>query len=74
MVNPQNPHDKKEHFDFIKDIMANPLMIAIAIGVIILIIVIIYMLMNGNKSQGGAGMIDMYSDYAPMTLTNTPAM
>lgn len=75
MVNPQDSRNKKEHFNFIDDIMADGVKLGIAIGVIVLIIgVIIYFLMHHNKSQGGAGMMEMLSDYAPITLTNTPLM
>ncbi len=75
MVNPQNSRDKKEHFNLIEDIKNDKVKLAIAIGVILLIIiVIIYLVMRSNNSQGGAGMIDMYSDYMPLTLTNTPQM
>ena len=66
------PRDKKEHFS-IDMIMGNPLYLGIAIGVIVLIIgIIIYFTMFHNKYQGGASMMELYSDYTPMNLTNTP--
>jgi hypothetical protein len=72
MVNPKNSRDKKEHFS-IDMIMGNPLYLGISIGVIVLIIgIIVYFTMFHNKSQGGAGMMELYSDYTPMNLTNTP--
>jgi hypothetical protein len=75
MVNPKNSREQKEHFNIIDDITGDGVKLAIAIGVIVLIIVAIYLVMHHNKSQGGAGMMEMLSDVSPMApLTNTPSM
>ncbi len=75
MVNPKNSRDKKEHFNIIEDITGDGVKLAIAIGVIILIIIAVYLIMHHNKTQGGAGMMEMMTDFSPMApLTNTPSM
>ena len=76
MVESKNTRDKKEHFNFIEDIVNDTMKLAIAIGVIVLIIgVIIYFLIHHNKSQGGAGFMEFVSDTSPMAqLTNTPTI
>ena len=75
MVNPNNNRDKKEHFNFVKDIMDDKLKLAIAIAIIILIGVAAYLLFVHGKSQAGAGMMEFLSDTSPMApLTNTPDM
>jgi hypothetical protein len=75
MVNPRNSRDKKEHFNIIDDIKGDSVKLAIAIAIIVLIIVAIYLIMHHNKTQEGAGMMDILSEFSPMApLTATPQM
>ncbi len=76
MVNPNNSRDKKkEHFNVFTEIINDTKTLAIAIGIIVLLAVIVFLIVNHNKSQGGAGMMEFLSDTSPMApLTNTPSM
>ena len=76
MVNPKDNRNKKEHFNFIQDIIDDTMKLFIALGVIALVAVVaVYFLFFHNKSQGGAGMMEFLSDTSPMApLTATPSM
>ena len=73
MANSKNARDrKKENFNAIGDIMADPIRIMIIIAIIILSGVAVFLYVK-QTHQSGAGMMDLLSDTSPMApLTVTP--
>jgi hypothetical protein len=73
MANSKNArNDKKEHFDFIQDVMSNPIKLAIVIAIIVLSGVAIYLFLTQQQTTG-SNMFSSLSDTSPMApLTNTP--